>query len=60
MQASRPRIATAVGAIAAKMSALQAYMPVILTTVSGHQLVRHALCILGRCAAFHEQGLSRH
>ena len=39
VQASPPRIATAIRAIAAQVSALQAQPPIILPTIPDHQLV---------------------
>lgn len=47
VQASRPRIAAAVRAIATQVSALQAQPPVILPTIPDHQLIGQALGRLG-------------
>ena len=60
MQSSRPRIAAAVGASAAQVSALQAQPPVVDVTIPVHQTVGQALGILGRCTTLAEQGLPRH
>lgn len=60
MQASRPRIATAVGAFAAQVSALQAQPPVVVIPIPVHQSVGQALGILGLCTTLAEQGLPRH
>ena len=60
IQASRPRIAAAVGASTVQVSALQAQPPVVAVAIPVHQTVGQALGILGRCTTLAEQGLPRH